>query len=374
MIALRVWTGLVGCVIVLAGCVDSRPVVVSATEAVLVEQSPLVEGRDGGQSALLWGYSVWTFGDTVLKVFDERRQNWHHNSFALTTDLDAADGITGFVTPLDRALAPRYLLASTREEQAFNDAHAGDGCANPCGARWAVWPGAPVYDAIRDSAIIPYALVYAEPGEFNFRGVGQSFAVWRGIENEPERPVVDPTARHPTLLFREGEPAWGSGPVVVDDRFYVFACEPNGLARPCFLANVPLEAILDRSAWRYYDGRGWSTSMKDAVPLFDGGASMSVAFNRYLGRYLAVYSPPFSHNIMARTASRLEGPWSRERVLYTVRGPHPPHGAVHHVEYDAQEGRVIYVSYSRPTSGWFGSDFVLIRIVLESAERRSRSS
>ncbi len=171
----------------------------------MLEQGTDITGRDGGVSGLAWGKSIWTFGDTVLTFPDAAGSNWHHNSFAVTDDLHASDGIAGLSSPSDSTGAPVYLVAPSPAEQAFNDAHAGDPCAEePCGARWAVWPGPPVFDAARGRAIIPYGLLRAEPGDFNFRGVGQSFATWDSLDSMPTRPVVNASAEHPDLIFPGG--------------------------------------------------------------------------------------------------------------------------------------------------------------------------
>ncbi|HXX31665.1 MAG TPA: hypothetical protein VEJ89_13265, partial [Myxococcaceae bacterium] len=183
---------------------------VSARELGTVRQSSLIVGRDGGGSALLFGVSVWVFGDTVTSVPDVDGQTWHNNSFSLTSDLVASDGIGGLTEPTDAAGAPAYLLAPTADEAAFLIAHARDPCAEqPCGARYAAWPGTPVYDSGRGRALIPYSLVWAAPGDFNFHGVGHSFAVWEGPGAAPVRPEVAPGTAHPTLLFGPDEPGFG---------------------------------------------------------------------------------------------------------------------------------------------------------------------
>ena len=61
-------------------------------------------------------------------------------------------------------------------------------------ARWALWPGAPVFDTAGNRALIPYGLIYAEPGSFNFHGVGSSLAVWDDFTALPTRPVLSPSA------------------------------------------------------------------------------------------------------------------------------------------------------------------------------------
>ncbi|MCA9687519.1 MAG: DUF4185 domain-containing protein, partial [Myxococcales bacterium] len=239
-----------------------------------------------------------------------------------------------------------------------NDAHRdqGDGSCDqqPCGARWAVWPGEPVWDEEGERALIFYSLIYAEPGDFNFESVGSSIAVWTDPDGLPERPVIDAGAEHPDLLWAAGEPGWGLGTQVVDGMLYTFACDGgDGVGHDCRLARVEPARIHELAAWRYWDGKGWGSDAGDAEVLFPGAPIMSVAYNDHLGAWLAVYSTPFSSEIVGRTAPALTGPWSREGLLYDA-GEDTPYDAVAHVEYEAEDGRVQYLSYSRPTTGWFG--------------------
>src|SRR5271166_3975862 len=103
----------VGAVLCLAtlACGSSPPAavrVLEATEVGTLAQSNLIIGRDGGGSALLWGLSVWVFGDTVSSVQDAQGQTWHNNSFAFTGSLSAADGIS-VTERTDSTGAPAYF-------------------------------------------------------------------------------------------------------------------------------------------------------------------------------------------------------------------------------------------------------------------------
>src|ERR1700678_1967142 len=66
----------------------------------ILPQAAIVQGRDGGQSGLVFGHSVWTFGDTVLNAPDAEGVTWHQNSWSYTDDRVAGDGISGFTAPL----------------------------------------------------------------------------------------------------------------------------------------------------------------------------------------------------------------------------------------------------------------------------------
>jgi hypothetical protein len=340
----------------------------SATELGTVSQTALIVGRDGGRSGLLWGLSVWLFGDTFSSVADADGQTLHGNSFAFTGSLSADGGIELTERP-DASGAPTYLLSPTDDEAAFIAAHAGDPCQEqPCGARYAAWPGAPLFDTTRNRAVIPYGLVWAAPGDFNFYGVGQSFALWTDFSSLPDRPVVAPGAPHPTLLFGQDEPGFGSAVAIDGEALYAFACVQDGLTFHCLLGQVDLGSVLDRSAWTYWDGAGWSTSITSAQPVFDASSIVSVQFNSFLGVWTAVYSAPLTNDVMLRTAPALVGPWSDELHLFTadrIGMAGTSYDAAPHTELAENGGQVLYVSYSRPNgNGLFGADFAIERVVL----------
>ncbi len=356
-----------GLLLLLVGATGCGPPSFGAvsTEIAVLPQSATIQGRDGGPSGMAWGHSIWTFGDTVLNVSDVEGNNWHSSSFSITDDLDATNSIGGFSERLDSTGAPLYFIPLTDDEDAFNTAHRGNPCAvSPCGDRWAAWPGPPIWDATGNRAFAFYGLISAAPGAYNFHGVGQSVAVWSDEQSLPVRPVVSPGADHPTLLFGQDEPAWGTAALIDDGMLYAFACDGDPLAPPCYLAQVPPDRATDRSAWRFWDGKSWSGSMNAKRSLFSGAPSVTVAFNQHLGRWAAIYATPLSNDVMIRTAAALTGPWSEAKRLFTAdKKPAGAYDANWHPEFDA--GNLIYVTYSRSNGvGWFGSEFALIRVAL----------
>src|SRR5690349_15066000 len=89
-------------VVAMTGCSDPAEVKVrAASEVFVLSQNAVITGRDGAQSGVLFGKSVWAYGDTVLAAPDERGTNWHHNSFSFTSDFTASDGIDGLSEPVD---------------------------------------------------------------------------------------------------------------------------------------------------------------------------------------------------------------------------------------------------------------------------------
>jgi hypothetical protein len=340
---------------------------VSAQELGVIPEAASIQGRSGGQSARLWGKSVWSFATTVLNIGDDAGSNWHFNSVSSTDDLIGDDGVLGFVEPTDTVGAPRHLIEPTAREAAFNAEHATDQL------RYETRPTGAIFDEAGDRALLFYELVYTSPG--TYAHTGQSIAFWSGLDAVPERPVVAPSEEHPTSLFRAGEPGFGTGTQIDGDQLYTFACAAldGGYVSPCKLAQVPLADLLVRDSWRFWDGEQFSSELDDAAPVFDGSGAISTAWNGHLKRWVAIYAEPLSSWVMARTAPALSGPWSEPVELFQA----PPredgwwvYDAVMHDEFTQADGRTLYVSYSRPNSakGLFGSDLVWVRVDIEATD------
>jgi hypothetical protein len=168
----------------LAGCGGSsysgpapQLLVTSAKDLGAIPTNPGILGRDGAYSALFQGTSVWLHGDTFLARADAQNLTLISDSWSFTTDLNAQTGITGFQERPDATGAPTMILPETPAEQAFNQAHNVNNCqAQPCGARWALWPMSITVNPADNTALIFYMLVSAQPGAFNFQIIGTSVA------------------------------------------------------------------------------------------------------------------------------------------------------------------------------------------------------
>jgi len=379
----RRWFGLfcMGTVIVLAvgcgihlGAGASDVSVASVKDLGTIPTDSDILGRDGGYSAAFQGYSVWLYGDTFLAQPNAEGYTLISDSWSYTSDLDAAAGITGFQQPTDSTGSPTMVLPETPAEQAFNAAHNGNSCQQPpCGERWALWPSSVVVDPESGNALVFYALVLARPGSFNFQAIGNSLATWQSLQQLPQRPTLNPpiVVGHPDLLFTENEPNFGSAALIANGMLYVYGCglPTSGTDKGCRLGRVAPTNVLDRSSWSFYVGDGrWSSQDSDAVSVFTGDNILSVAWNSYLQKYIAVYSAPFSNDVMMRTATAPEGLWSNEVFVFTAMAPTQEnvYDAHAHSEYDQNGGQTIYVSYSRST-GAFTSEMRLVAVTLASA-------
>ena len=122
---------------------------------------------------------------------------------------------------------------------------------------------------------------------------------------------------------------------------------------------------MDRSAWTYYAGGGnWSPNVGAAVSVFSGLDILNVSWNSYLQRCVAIYAAVLSNNVMVRTATRPEGPWSSALKIFTARAPSNggiTYDAQSHPEFNVGGGQTMYVSYSRGT-GTFTSEIRLVAV------------
>lgn len=348
--------------------------VLTATDLGTVPTNGDILGRDGAHSALFQGYSVWLYDDTFLARANAEDRKLISDSWSFTQDLTIQNGIGGFQDPLDSAGAPAMILPETTAEQAFNQAHNPNDCqAQPCGARWALWPYSVVADTAGNRALIFYMVVYSATGGYNFQSAGSSVATWQDLQHQPQRPTFNPplVTGHPDLMFSQDEPSFGSAAFINGGTLYVYGCGTLSSAsdKGCRLARVAPANVQNRGAWSFYSGNGnWSSKLGDAVSVFTGDDIVSVSWNSFLQRYVAVYSKLFSQDVMMRTSPYPEGPWSAELTAFTAK--QPAQGNVYdahsHPEYDVNGGQTIYVTYSRSLSAPSSSEVRLVAVELQS--------
>jgi Domain of unknown function (DUF4185) len=353
--------------------------IVRLTNLGTIPASPVIRGRSGAYSALFQGNSVWLYTNTFLTKPDSQGRTLISDSWSLTPDLNGQDGISEFDERLDSSGAPTMILPETPAEEAFNEAHNINHCtAQPCGAMWALWPSSIVVSPDDKGALVFYSVVTELPGNFNFQGIGSSVASWQNLQQRPHRPSFSPplVASHPDLMFRENEPSFGTTAFMLEKTVYIYGCgvPTAGLDKGCRLAKVELSKAQDRSAWTFYAGQGmWSSQVSDAVSVFNGNNNLSASWNDYVKQYVAVYSKPFSDDVILRTSPTPEGPWSGETTVF--RAMKPVSGNVYdahsHPEYDHNGGQTIFITYSRQTAP-FCSEVRLVSLTLQRSASSSQ--
>lgn len=328
-----------------------HPLVIEAVEdlGVLPLPSAVTVGRDGGQSGMLGGKVLWTFGDTFLSA---------HNPIDNSSVLSATGGWStvadplALVEPVDANGFPAQLIPYTTTEIAANQADPLNG--------WALWPGSMIDTGTGEGVVIFQRIKRTDGSGFASQGTGTA------------RIAVDATVatRAPEDLFAPPERLFMPH-AVIDGNVYAWACESVGfLDVGCRIARAPVASADLRSAYEFYDGNQWQPDAAAAAIVIDhvaGGPTLS--WNPYLGRYLAVTGGVLSSTVMLRTADRIEGPWSDPVMIEAgTTGILAPTAAnsynyiiIEHPELRSADGRSIEISYSRPT-GPFRGDVRLARI------------
>lgn len=346
--------------------VGAMPVIASAVDIGTIVQNAVIYGRDGNFSTRIGNRSVWTFGDTPMSVPGIEQNNWVDNSMSWTTDLDASDGITLTNDILDPTGAPGEFLPYTTFESQYNYAHDKRHCtAQPCGAEYALWPGAIIADPERGRALVFYYLLWRIPGQSGWTGIGTGLAAG-APDGTFTRPILNPGNADPTLMWDSTEVAYGSGAMVMKDTLYSYGCTPQFLRQHCRVARVPLAQALVKSAWRYYAGHGaWSANPATAIVSFDGGAAGNTVFyDAYVNRFVLVYSGVFSDDVFFRVAPNPWGPWSNQTKMFTARpgwNGNISYAAEAHPEYNEKGGKIFYVTYAHAT-GFLRSDFPIVKV------------
>jgi RNA polymerase sigma factor (sigma-70 family) len=319
----------------------------------------VIRGRDGGHSARFGDRSVWVFGDTFLSSAGQDGSNWRSSTWCWTQDFDARDGIGSLDEPVDVKGAPGEFLPFTRGELVYNKIHNLQFLPKRLRSRWALWPGPVVVSPQEDKAYVFYTKALARSGILNFQSAGSSIALWEAPDKPVVRPKLRPGEDDPTILFPKGDVTLGQGALVVDDWLYAYGCESGELSWPCIVARVRFADALKRDAWEFFAGEGrWSVDWTEAVTVMDAAPALSVHWNEYLGKYLAIYSNQLANTISIRTADQPEGTWSDSQVVVDCVVPSNSelwsYSGMAHPEFARDNGRVEYLTYYRETGSFTG--------------------
>lgn len=113
-----------------------------------------------------------------------------------------------------------------------------------------------------------------------------------------------------------GHPFQMIGFAGVVDGFVYLLGTPSGRFGAAHLARVGSDDLLDASAYRYWNGAGWSSDAFDAVGVFPAPvAELSVQYNTFFDRWFATHLNEHRAAIVLRTAPELVGPWSDGAVI-----------------------------------------------------------
>lgn len=347
------------------------PGIVSTNALGIVNQNPLIYGRDGTYSAEIAGKSFWAFNDTSMRAYNAEGKNFISNTLAWTDNLNASNGIYLNHDHLDKTGIPTEYMPFTAEEAAFNASHNSSSCiavpASTCGEGYAIWPSQIVPIPGTTAAYQYYALILRGGDISGFEVLGVGVAIELG--GKISRPIASPGTAYPTLMWQGTETGYGGGYVVEGPYLYNYGCHGVFVSSVCSVSRVPILLALDKKAYQYYDASGnWSSDESAATPLFDGGAAgNSVFYDKALGEYLAVYSGNFSNQVYYRAAEHPWGPWSNQVLLFNAlpgESGSTDYAALAHPEFAEQDGLVEYVTYVQ-TTGFLQQDIQLVRVAFQ---------
>jgi hypothetical protein len=115
------------------------------------------------------------------------------------------------------------------------------------------------------------------------------------------------------------ESNFGQVAIVENENYLYFFGIPGGRYGGLQLARVEPQAILDKTAYHYWDGSSWQANNPSAaatiIPAPVG--ELSVRWNSYYKKWLMMYLNDPQYRIVLRTADSLTGPWSAEQVIVT---------------------------------------------------------
>jgi len=159
------------------------------------------------------------------------------------------------------------------------------------------------------------------------------------------------------LFWGKENPRFASAMIRENNWIYCYGVKQlQNNEQHCYLARVPIDKIEDLNSFEYLSSNKptWDKDCSKAVSLFtDIPNELSVSYNNYLGKYLAVHSLGLSGKIVGRTADHLWGPWSDPITLWEVSTnhdtslPYPKliYAGKEHPELAQDDGQTIYITY-----------------------------
>lgn len=300
---------------------------------------------------------LMAFGDT-FGYCSVRGQQWRYNALFRSADHDLAQGI-----------------------------HIADGVPNDKYSGSPVW--APhlskqvvntIHRAPHETGIIPTAAISIGRTQYlsymSIRQWGRDgqwstnySAIARSLDNGQNWGIFPSTIRTasedaiPGMRFIPGNENFQMGAFMkgTDGYLYSFGT-PSGRSGAAYLSRVPPNFLPDLTKYEYWNGdsNSWVPANPGAAtPVFPGPVGeMSAQYNDYLKQYLVLYTNGGNNDVMARTASSPQGPWSPEQPL--VSSFQMPGGIYAPMIHPWSSGKDLYFNLSL----WSAYDVMLMHTVL----------
>lgn len=352
--------------VALAGSSNARPRIVKVENEGLLftDNKAGVSGVDGYFSLPMGSETAWFFGDVFLLDPTSPEKQWLgdvSNCALLTPSGKGRRGLAEyhFLTNPKTGVA-RPVIANRPDED----------------NKTRFWPLAGHYDEQERAVYLYYTRVRFtdEGGPLGFKIIGYGLA-----KSDARNPDAMQFER---LKTRGGNELWGRvqdvpifGIAVASGapgtNLYVLGYREKKKDRPATLARVPKERIGDSSAYEYFAGTAesprWSRNVSDAADiegLSQIPSVISVAWNEYLGGYLAVHQVNTSERIEFCIAKE---PWGPYEKIGEIGAPHKAfsktfcYDGAEHPELEEENGRILHVTFVDSERYWQQ----MYRVILE---------
>lgn len=314
-----------------------------------------VTGTDAGYSIDLGNKSLWLFGDVFLAdpVSPDRKYVGSLSNCALLVPAGRGPKQLSryrFLTDPRRGIA-RQVLPNAPDE--------------PGSIR--LWPFGGWFDSAAKRVYLFYGKIQVTGnGPLDFRSLGTGLAVSNASAPESiEFARVARSSEH-QLWWQEEKRDSTFGNAVIDsapgEYLYVVGVQTRAGRKYGKIARVLKSRIAQFAGYEYYAGGDtaprWTGNAIDAADvegLVDFPTELSIAFNRYLGGYVAVHSVGLSER---GRLSLAPNPWGPYKPIGEIGTPHRAFGrgfcyaGKEHPELSEEDGRVIYITYVDSERYW----------------------
>ena len=246
-------------------------------------------GADGDYSIQLTRRTtLWLFGDTVIgQVRNGKRINatMVNNSIAL----QPIGGSPRFFYRTNSAGGPASVFQPVDPADSF------------------FWP----WDGIRtDRGLFVFLMQVRHTAEKSVWGF-EVFGTALAFVPTPDAPPQDWKITLRKVPFKS------FGWAVLQDANFIYVYGSARARGGSVLARAPEAALDDFGQWRFYENGQWVETADHATPVIpETPPEGSVRWLPSLRRFVAVYSPDISGDIVMRTAEAPAGPWIDRRVVY----------------------------------------------------------
>lgn len=326
-----------------------------------------VSGVDCGYSVPIGRLTLWLFGDVFLLDPTAPARPYVGGVSNCALVVSAGEGAAPlrhyrFLTDPKTGLARQALPNRPTEDNHIR-----------------LWPQAAWYDAPTRRVYTWYGYVRTTGGgPLDFRTEGHGVAV--ADATDPARLRFDrlPARDGGDLWWRPADGATFGMGVVAGSRepggyVYVVGMMEGDKQRRARLARVPAVRIANPAAYEYLTSADphpqWGSSPRDVAPvegLADFPGELSVAWNPYVGGYLAVHSVGLSDRIRLTVAPH---PWGPYRAMGEIGAPRRAfshafcYAGKEHPELREHGGRTLYVTYVDSERYWLQ----LLKVTLDGA-------